>query len=82
MDTASIRAAYVNLVELSDDKKSTQLIELENLEQRRDDLLDGIWTDLSNMAAGHGLRALGEGEACTYCQVRGLCRRDFRKDFV
>ena len=82
MDTASIRAAYVNLAELSDDKKSTQLIELENLEQRRDDLLDGIWTDLSNMAAGQALRALGEGEACTHCQVRGLCRKDFRKDFV
>jgi len=77
---ASIRAAYVNLVERANDKNGkdgTSTNELLDLESRRDDLLDGIWGDLSNMAAGHGLRALGEGEACTYCQVRGLCRKDF-----
>lgn len=74
---APIRAAYVNLVERANDKNSTSTNELPSLENRRDVLLDGIWGDLSNMAAGHGLRALGEGEACTYCQVRGLCRRDF-----
>ena len=75
-----IRAAYINLVERANGKTgkdATSTNELVGLETRRDDLLDGIWGDLSNMAAGQGLRALGEGEACTYCQVRGLCRRDF-----
>ncbi len=75
-----LRAAYVNLVERANGKNGkdvTSTNELVDLETRTDDLLDGIWDDLTNMAAGHGLRALGEGEACTYCQVRGLCRRDF-----
>ena len=73
-----IRAAYVNLVERARGKDFTSTNELIDVETRRDNLLDGIWSDLSNMAAGHGLRALGEGDACTFCQVRGLCRRDFR----
>ncbi len=76
-----IRAAYINLVERANDKNGkdgTSTNELLDLEARTDDLLDGIWGDLGSMAAGHGLRALGEGEACTYCQVRGLCRKDFK----
>jgi ATP-dependent helicase/nuclease subunit B len=77
---APLRAAYVNLVEganAKNGKDATSTNELMDLETRRDDLLDGIWSDLSNMAAGQALRALGEGDACMYCQVRGLCRKDF-----
>jgi ATP-dependent helicase/nuclease subunit B len=77
---APLRAAYVNLVERAsakNGKDATSTNELMDLETRRDDLLDGIWSDLSNMAAGQALRALGEGDACMYCQVRGLCRKDF-----
>jgi ATP-dependent helicase/nuclease subunit B len=80
-----IRAAYINLVERVNDKNSkdgTRTNELLDVESRRDVLLDGIWADLSNIAAGQGLRALGEGDACTFCQVRGLCRKDFGKGFV
>ncbi len=73
-----VRAAYVNLVERANGSQTTQTIELLDVEQRREALLDGIWQDLSKMAAGHGLTALGEGEACTFCKVRGLCRKDFR----
>jgi ATP-dependent helicase/nuclease subunit B len=51
---------------------------LPDVMQRREALLDGIWDDLSRIADGHGLRALGEGEACSYCTVRGLCRKDFQ----
>jgi len=75
---ALIRAAYVNLVERAKDKDSTSTHELANLEERQGALLDGIWSDLSRMADGHGLRALGEGAVCSYCQVRGLCRKDFQ----
>jgi ATP-dependent helicase/nuclease subunit B len=74
-----IRAAYINLVEGAKAKDQTSTNELEGLETRRDTLLDGIWTDLTRMAQGHGLRALGEGDTCTYCKVRGLCRKDFKQ---
>ncbi len=74
---APIHAAYVNLVERAKGKDVTSTNELVGLEARRDALLDGIWGDLTSMAAGQALRALGEGDACTFCQVRGLCRRDF-----
>jgi ATP-dependent helicase/nuclease subunit B len=75
-----MHAAYINLVEGAKAKELSSTNELQDLETRRDALLDGIWTDLSRMAEGHGLRALGEGDACTYCQVRGLCRKDFKQD--
>jgi ATP-dependent helicase/nuclease subunit B len=31
---------------------------------------------MKRLREGAGLRALGEGSACEYCQARGLCRRD------
>ncbi len=80
LSDAPIHAAYINLVEGAKDKEPTSTNGLPELESRRDALLDGIWDDLSRMAAGHGLRALGEGDACTHCQVRGLCRKDFKQD--
>ncbi len=74
---APVRAAYVNLVERGKGAQQTQLFELENIESRQADLLRGIASDLSGMAAGEALKALGEGEACAFCAVRGLCRKDF-----
>jgi ATP-dependent helicase/nuclease subunit B len=40
-------------------------------------LLDGIAHDVQRLAEGAALPALGEGDACTYCAARGLCRKDF-----
>jgi ATP-dependent helicase/nuclease subunit B len=80
LSDAPIHAAYVNLVEGAKATDETTTNELLDLEARRDTLLDGIWTDLTRMAEGHGLRALGEGDACTHCKVRGLCRKDFKQD--
>jgi hypothetical protein len=62
----------------SKDGSSEQMKPLPDLEARRDALLDGIWSDLSNIADGHGLRALGEGAACEHCAARGVCRKDFQ----
>jgi ATP-dependent helicase/nuclease subunit B len=76
-----VNAAYVNLVERVNNKqgrRGTQTHALPELELRRDALLNGISSDLTKIAAGHGLRALGEGDACAYCTVRGLCRKDFQ----
>jgi len=39
-------------------------------------LVVGIGDEMRRLRAGAGLRALGEGSACDYCQARGLCRRD------
>ena len=39
-------------------------------------LVEGVAVDLRRLRAGAALLPLGEGEACGYCQVRGLCRRD------
>lgn len=40
-------------------------------------LLAGIAHDVQQIAQGVALPALGEGDACTYCDARGLCRKDF-----
>ncbi len=39
-------------------------------------LVDGIAGDLRRLRDGAALPPLGEGSACTYCDARGLCRRD------
>lgn len=39
-------------------------------------LIEGVVDDMTRIAQGAPLPALGEGRACDYCRVRGLCRRD------
>jgi ATP-dependent helicase/nuclease subunit B len=39
-------------------------------------LIQGVGGELSRLREGAALPALGEGEACTHCDARGLCRRD------
>ena len=68
-----VRAAFVSLSE-SDGVKS---IVHPDIDVARQALLDGIQADLHRIAAGEPLRALGDGDACEFCAVRGLCRRDF-----
>jgi len=43
----------------------------------RDQLLDGIVDDMTRIADGAELPAMGEGKACDFCVARGLCRKDF-----
>ena len=45
--------------------------------QARDALIHGILDDMERISQGAALPALGDGPACDYCQVRGLCRKDF-----
>ena len=40
-------------------------------------LLHGMAQDLTAIAAGAPLPALGQGRRCDHCAARGLCRRDF-----
>jgi ATP-dependent helicase/nuclease subunit B len=39
-------------------------------------LVDGLAADIDALRAGTGAAALGEGEVCRHCEMRGLCRRD------
>ena len=45
--------------------------------QARERLREGLVADLSRVAAGHPMPALGEGRVCEHCDARGLCRKDF-----
>ncbi len=69
----SLRAAYVNVGE----RGETQLVEQAEVVAARDDLVEGILADVTRIAQGAKLPALGEGSVCDYCSARGLCRKDF-----
>ncbi|MGA0569101.1 PD-(D/E)XK nuclease family protein [Variovorax sp. VNK109] len=69
----TLRAAYVNVGE----RDGTHTYEQDDLVAARDALIDGILVDMSRIAQGMPLPALGEGSACEYCSARGLCRKDF-----
>jgi len=71
-----LAAAYVNVGE-KDATKSYLQTDIVGL---RDQLLEGIATDMARIAGGAGMPALGEGKACEFCAARGLCRKDFWGD--
>lgn len=70
--TGPLRAQYLAL----DDAKGIAEIEHEQVEQTATLMLDGLRQDLLSIHRGSPLPALGEGVACAYCEMRGLCRRD------
>ncbi|WP_029696189.1 PD-(D/E)XK nuclease family protein [Comamonas badia] len=67
------RAAYLNLAE----REEPRMFEVKNLQQLAADLHAGMAQDVQRIAAGAPLPALGEGSVCDWCEVRGLCRKDF-----
>ena len=69
----TLAAAYVNLGE----KEPTCSYEQPDIVALRDALIESILRDMARIAQGEVLQALGEGAACDYCAVRGLCRKDF-----
>lgn len=69
----TLRAAYVNVGE----RDGTVPVEQAEVVWARDALLEGLQADLKHIAAGAAMPALGEGTVCDFCQVRGLCRKDF-----
>jgi ATP-dependent helicase/nuclease subunit B len=64
-------AAYVHL-----DAKGVHQIEHADVSDSAQALLEGLSQDWIRIRAGQGLAAMGEGASCTYCQARGLCRKD------
>lgn len=73
MGDDAVEAAYLSLGE----RGQTEAFRLPDLPALRDQLMASVQGDLGRVRAGHDLLALGEGQACTHCQARGLCRRDF-----
>ena len=69
----TLAAAYVNVGE----KEGTRDYGQDGIVDLRDQLLAGIASDMSRIAAGAPLPAIGAGKACEYCDARGLCRKDF-----
>ena len=69
----TLAAAYVNLGE----KEPTKTYEQTEIVPLRDALIESILHNLTRIADGAALPALGEGKACEYCATRGLCRKDF-----
>lgn len=68
-----LSAAYVNVGE----KEPTRTYLQPDIVALRDQLLEGILSDMERIAQGARLAALGEGKACAFCAARGLCRKDF-----
>jgi ATP-dependent helicase/nuclease subunit B len=68
----TLRAAYVNVGE----KDGTLAIEQNDVVAVRDLLIEGLLHDMTRIAEGATLAALGEATACDFCAARGLCRKD------
>ena len=68
-----VQAAYLSVSE----RAPVQALDQPNITALRDALVKGLVHDMSEIAKGAALPALGEGSACTWCAARGLCRRDF-----
>ena len=66
------QAGYLAL----DDKDGIAFVEHPDVQHSAATLIDGLGDDLAAMHGGALLPALGEGKACDFCAVRGLCRKD------
>lgn len=69
----TLAGAYVNVGEKDATKSYTQ----PGIVALRDQLLEGIASDMARIAAAQAMPAIGEGKACDFCAARGLCRKDF-----
>jgi ATP-dependent helicase/nuclease subunit B len=77
----TVRGAYLSITdarEADGANTPTRWVEQEEIALARDQLMENLQHDLSRVAAGHALPALGEGRVCEFCAARGLCRKDFR----
>ncbi len=66
------RAIYLSLAE----RETPKPFEHDDVALSAALLIDGLSADLAALRGGAGAPALGEGEVCETCEMRGLCRRD------
>jgi ATP-dependent helicase/nuclease subunit B len=69
----TLAASYVNVGE----KDATKDYAQNAVVEMRDQLIAGVRDDISRIAQGAALPAMGEGKTCDFCAARGLCRKDF-----
>jgi ATP-dependent helicase/nuclease subunit B len=76
----NLRAAYLSITDKRGDgpkEAATLWVEQEDVLMAREHLRQGLADDMSRVAGGQAMPALGEGQACDFCAARGLCRKDF-----
>ena len=76
----NLRAAYLSITDKRGDgpkEAATLWVEQEDVLMAREQLREGFVHDMSRVAGGQPMPALGEGQACDFCAARGLCRKDF-----
>lgn len=69
--TTEVEGLYLQM-----DEKGVHAVEHPHVVESAQALVEGVRMDLTRLLAGAAMPALGEGVACDYCEVRGLCRRD------
>lgn len=75
-DGTAVSAAYLAL----DDRKGPRLVMHADVARSAAVLVDALGDELRRLRDGAALPALGEGEVCLTCEMRGLCRRDHWSD--
>jgi len=71
-ESTALHAEYLAL----DDPKGIAAVPHADVAETAIALVRGLGEDLRRIHQGEPLPALGEGVACDYCDMRGLCRRD------
>ena len=67
-----LRAGYLPL----DSSKPIDWVEHKGVAESAAALLTGLASEYARLRRGAVMPALGEGDTCEYCEMRGLCRRD------
>ena len=75
MPSETVRAAYLSITDTRAEPAAL-LLEQSQILLAREQLLQGLAHDMSRLAAGAPMPALGEGRVCGFCAARGLCRKD------
>jgi len=75
-ELAQAQPRPVRAIYLAVDGETVKEFEHEQVEASADRLVDGLERDLRRIQQGASLAPLGEGAVCSYCEVRGLCRKD------
>jgi ATP-dependent helicase/nuclease subunit B len=66
-----VSASYLHL-----DAKAVSQVDHPDVISSARELMTGLMQDWTRLHRGEAMPALGEGAACSYCQARGLCRKD------